>query len=767
MQGQLGVNKKKPLIELVTSDDDNILYVYLGFIYYATVPNDPKSVQYRLLVGQLAFAGFSIVQLMRVFDLSRPTIYRYRDIVANCTDEAELFIQLRGHHCDKTKLTPEIEAFIKTRFQKIYQKNRRNYNQQLRDEVYNQFGVKLSPEAVRQVIAPLRQELDRSAKAEPKGVSGNDVAQRTDQEDIPRVIANPAEIEEHASGPTVYAVYEEQTTSDQKVVAVGNANEPHEAREQFYLHAGLLVLNFWMVSFVAVFQSWGTYFLQWLYQIFAGAVNFEQSRYLPRNEISHFIGDSAVSVSKSRSLLKELAHDSFAECLQLFLQINLDFVTQHLKDRINYFYIDGHFDPYYGKIDILQGWACLFNRTMKGSHHYVIHDRRGYPFLKELKDCYDDFRDYIKHAIQRLKEIMPGMSLGIVFDRGAFSRKILRTFVEAGVHFLTWQKYFDIDKEPKLNFKSKVVIEREINEVGKFQPMTFGCAETTYRFGPNEEDQCRKLVIRTEQKDNKKSKASYFYAAILTTDPFASHQKIVETMTGRWRCQENDFRYEKNHFGLDQITSYDIMPVESLKDKIDGQKGQRQALQKELSEVQSERQKIYDELGFKRLTKNRVKRIEKEAKENPQAHQRVQKLRDLQPVIEELSTQNKQLERKIKRLEKIEEKGYVKLDYRKKQIFDHLRVTARNIFYTAIEEFKEHYTNLRDLHVVFWKLVRSSGIIQFEKEQIIVTLNCPFFEGKVLKAVTRFLQNLNDREPIFLDGTKRKIYFRVNSEIAN
>jgi hypothetical protein len=238
-------------------------------------------------------------------------------------------------------------------------------------------------------------------------------------------------------------------------------------------------------------------------------------------------------------------------------------------------------------------------------------------------------------------------------------------------------------------------------------------------------------------------------------------------MTGRWRCQENDFRYEKKHFGLDQITSYDTLPVQSLKDSIDEQKGHLQALQKELSEERAERQKIYEELGVKRLTKKKARQLEKEAKQNPKPYERVQRLRELQAGIEEVSAQSKQLEKKIKRLQKIEEKGYIKLDYRKKQIFDHLRFTARNIFYTAIEEFKEHYTNLRDVHTVFWKLVRSSGFIQYEKEQIIVTLNCPFFDGKVLEAVESFLESLNEKQPVFLDGMGRKIYFRVNSEVAN
>jgi hypothetical protein len=254
-----------------------------------------------------------------------------------------------------------------------------------------------------------------------------------------------------------------------------------------------------------------------------------------------------------------------------------------------------------------------------------------------------------------------------------------------------------------------------------------------------------------------------FYASILTNDPTITAQRMVELMTGRWSCQENDFRYEKKHFGLDQITSYDVLPPESIQGRIDEQKGHLEALKKNLAESRDQRQQLLAQLGIKRLTKKAKARIEKDADRDPQPYQRMQALQALQPKLQELSLQISRLEKKIKRLEKIEAKGYVRLDYRKKQLFDHLRFTARNIFYNAIAEFRTYYTNLRDLHVVFWKLVRSSGYIKIAKGKIIVTLICPFFEGRVRRALERFLEALNAKEPVLLDGSRRQIVFRLEA----
>ena len=141
--------------------------------------------------------------------------------------------------------------------------------------------------------------------------------------------------------------------------------------------------------------------------------------------------------------------------------------------------------------------------------------------------------------------------------------------------------------------------------------------------------------------------------------------------------------------------------------------------------------------------------------------------RALIPELTELTIQIDRQKNKLKRLKKIEQKGYVRLDYRSKQIFDHIRFSSRNIFYMAVNEFKSYYPNLRDYHEVFRKLIHASGHIEFSKEQVIVYLYCPFFSGRVLRAVNEFVKYVNQNQPTMLDGTNRKITFFVNSKIAN
>ena len=779
MQGHLGLDRKKPLVTLETSDDDKTLAVYLGFLHYETVPNDPASIQYRQLVARLAIAGFPVANLSRVFTLSRPTIRSYKKIVATGADEEEMFAQLRGYHRQKPKLTPEVEGYIKARFATIYVENRGSYNRQLRQEVQKHFAVELSPEALRQVIAPLRHEIDgkeqTATTATPEAHSPQALDQQIQNHAVEEVAPMLAAREVMAfdlaftcSASTNDEVAEKSPAtapefSSRPFHAAASASKatlaispPTPEKGRHYLHAGLLVLNWWLADFAKGFKSWRGFFMQWLYQIFAGAVNFEQARYLVRHELSRFLGQTAVGVSTSRAVLKKLARQYFARCLNVLFKTNLENIAQTREKAAAYFYVDGHFDPYYGQTGILPGWCCLLNRTMKGTSQYVIHNELGYPIFKELKDCLDDFRVFLKHAVQKIKAFVVGASFGIVFDRGGFAADLFRSFHAAGAYYLTWEKYFDINKEAALSFEQSVSIVREINEVGRWRTVTVACAETTYRL--DGELTCRKLVIRVEDQS---APDGFFHASILSNDPSLGPQRMVELMTGRWSCQENDFRYEKKHFGLDQITSYDVRPTESLRDRIDEQKGRLAALRQALASGRDQQQQLLEQLGIKRVTKKLAARLEKDAHQNPQPYQQVQALRARQPRLQELSHQISGLEKTIKRLEKIEAKGYVRLDYRKKQIFDHLRFTARNIFYNAIAEFRTCYTNLRDLHVVFWKLVRSSGYIKDDNGKIIVTLICPFFRGRVRQAVENFLEKLNAKEPVLLDGSQRKIVFQL------
>ena len=761
MQGQLGLDRKKPVITVIPNEDGTLLKVYLGFLVYKIIPNDKASFLYRLLVGELAAnLRISIAQLIVAFDFSRVTIMRYRDAVETSQgNEIELFEKLQGYHRKNTKLTLNVEHYIIERFPVIYAENKTRFNKQLRIEIEERFNVELSRESVRRIITPIRKQIDQSE------ITAEKVEERTSQT-VAATVESESQEQEITDNHGVNDETVSATETSIEIFETCDSSDTHpsyyvdkEKTGDFFAHAGVLVLNFWIDNFLCSIEKWHSVFLQWIYQILLGSINFEQCRYMVRNELSRLIGKSALSVSASRLMLKEISEKHLKECLKQIFDASLNCIRYRWEDKPYYFYIDGHFDPYYGQLEILKGWNCILNRCMKGCNHYVIHDSQGYPLFKELKDNFDDFRIFLKNVLEKMKSFMGDIPFGIVFDRGGFAEDLFLHYNEAGIYFITWEKFFDIDKESELDFNSPVIIEREINEVGNYKQIDYLCAETTYRVG--DKLRCRKIVIRTEEKESDDT-INYFYASILTNDPQINHQHLLERMLGRFTNQENDFKYEKKHFGLDSITSYASLPEKSIQAEIDKKKGQHEALKQQQKEIKTRIEKLYNDLGVKRLTKKRIERIRND-KENPVEYEKLNQILSVKPQLEHLQALIPKEEKKMKRLEKIEAKGYIQLDYRRKLVLDHVKFMARNSFYDAIMEFRKYYTNLRDLHVVFRKLICSAGIIEENDDSLTVTLICPYFEGRALEAIKYFLEALNKQKPILLDGSKRKLMFDVSS----
>ena len=740
MQDILGLKPRKPYIYVELIESKNILNVYWGLQHFATIPNSPDSFEFRHLVARLAKADIFLSAIAEAFKIDARTVKRYRDILESSSTDQQMFENLMGLHRKKTKLTPEVIIYIAVRFNAIYPENRKNYNTIIRQEVQKNFNIKLSPEAVRQVIAPIRKQLDATANQ-----TNNESTNITQIETVEST--NEATLTETEIGGQQAEVIEVTATEiPQQGTGIDN----------FFQCAGLLVLNTWLQSFFMTITEQRAYLIQWLYQILWGAVNFEQARFWPRHEIEIFTGTSSIGVSRSREMLGQIAYQEFNEYVQQLFEINLSFLFEPTAtNKVVYYYIDGHFDPYYGEVKVLKGWSNLMNCAHPGNEHYVIHDMQGYPVSTEITDFFMDFRDYLEALLPRLQSFSR-QSNGLIFDRGAFSESLFGRFELAGVCFITWEKNFKVPDESQMEFTGSLTLLQALNEVGQYTEEIIDYLETTYQAPDGYA--CRKFIIR------RKSLEGYFYASILSNDHQTHAESIITSILTRW-CQENDFKYQKKHFGLDQITSYDFKQV-SLASQIQAQNGTCEALEKQVEDLKQQRGQLLEHLGAKRLSKKMCERINNTGPPNKAHLSILAQIDHIDAQLKKMKTVLTKEQKKLKRLKKMEIKGYYRLDLRKKQIFDQLRLIARNTFYRSIDEFQVFYPNLRNLHQVFRDLTRSPGLINFEKNQVVVQLICNF-TGRALQAAEHFCQALNAKPVKFIDGSDRPIVFKIHSKLAN
>lgn len=744
MQGILGINPKKPIINIQKSADEQELHIYIGFAFFESIPNDRRSFQFRYFVARMAKSGFSLVAIAEAFGITEKTVRRYRTILTTSQTEQELFERLLGFHNKKTKLTPEVEAFVQTRFRELYPINRKNYNTQLRDEIHQIFGTVLSCEALRRLIAPIRNELDR----QPLAVKNIEVT-TPEQVVHPKTRTNT----ETDKAELINNIFREDTAIDAEPLQADNGLN-------FFQCAGLLIVNLWLQKFVNQIKVEVAPLLQWLYQLLSGVVNFEQARYFPRHELEIFTGLKAYSVTQSRHLLSAMAYKDFDSYVQALFDANLHFVTMpHFKKNSCYFYIDGHFDPYVGKLAILKGWCAIKNRLMKGTNHYILHNDQGYPVIVELKDCLDSFRYTIKNIIPRVKSFVshiPGAHVGLIYDRGGFSEELFKEHDRSKSLFITWEVDFEVTDEDELHFDGQLTRYQEKNDIGNFREISIDFLETTYEFIDG--FQCRKFIIKRPEGHE------YKYSSILTNDWQNDGQTIITYILKRWTCQENDFKYEKAHFGLDEITSY-AYEQPSIKDRIQQEKGKIHALEKQLETLKQKRIELLQPLGIKILTKKRIELVQNHATKQGTITKELKLIQEYQQLKLKIVNYRNRLNKKqkaLKRKQDIEKNGYIRLDLRKKQILDQLKIIARNIFYNSVDEFKIYYKNLRDLHVVLRHLIQTPGFITFYNNEVHVSLCCTF-NGQARKAVELFIDYLNKKSIKMLDGSNRLIQFKLQN----
>ncbi len=142
---------------------------------------------------------------------------------------------------------------------------------------------------------------------------------------------------------------------------------------------------------------------------------------------------------------------------------------------------------------------------------------------------------------------------------------------------------------------------------------------------------------------------------VLTDDKKRRVPEVIELIFKRW-LQENDFKYLDEHFGINEITSYQVIPYTQLEGYVTEKQikaGQYKALE---------------------VTRREIK--------------------------------------KMLRLEFLVQQDFVRLDTHSKQLMDAIKIIARNAFYKMLQPFKEMYNNYRDDHVLFRNLTRSDGLLR-------------------------------------------------------
>jgi hypothetical protein len=846
----LGTDKRNPCLEVYLDESEKHLHVYYGFELLEVVPNNRESMAYKLMAAQLFNAGLKVKALEETLEVNHKTLARWGEAVRS-GDPEELTRVLLGRQ-SRRKLTSWIEAYIRKHWPEIQAAGGRDYSRRTRQEVERVFGVKLSGETLRALLKELREGTQNGPVPSAQGagppcgeeVSSTPAAVETqagtaDEPDemmelfpelLGVVVPDPeTEMEEKGAVSSTVPPLEvqpsvsgtaaaEPSQNGEIACALGDDNggtvntsqravhQPSELsavegtetglrrkvipvlapltqpQTMYCDHLGLLLFHAVLMEVNHALPEEGPMLKQWLACILLGAVNIEQTKYLDWNDLTELLGPVVRSPKTQRRQLTQSAHEA---TLQGLFQLNARRLeTQTITDL----YLDPHTKHYTGMQEVLKGWCPGIGHADKAMHCDFLHTARGEPLYFEITDNYADFRERLPGLIQRCRQTLNwplDRALTLIVDRAVFSLEFFSTILaDPALHLITWEKGYQADGSwPAEKVSGKMVIERSRNRANDKRIYSFEYIDEAW----DRQAGMRRLRVRATNPEGRTVEL-----AILTDDLRRAAIEIIRLMFQRW-LQENDFKYEIKHFGLNQIVSYRVVPYDQLIKQLNDRQveseayralaDQRRGLRREQGHLLVEqeqssrhaatRQKRLEQLVGMGVTREapeltgereqeRNKLMAAQTRHQTTSQSRAAKIVDLNGELAALEVQMAKTQKEVSRLAQLVSQNKVRLDSRNKRLMDVLKVIARNSFYKALAPFKRDYDNYRDDHDHFRQLTRCGGVLQPGTTHVTVHLlprvNYPKAMRKIIEG---YLEQVNQSQPKMPDGSERRLIFRL------
>ncbi len=789
LQPILGTSKRNPVFSVHRHSVSGDYHVYFGLELFEVVPCDHENMQFKLMVAHLHNVGVSLLKLQGVFGIDPRTILNWSRALKS-GDAEKLTRALAGRAVNR-KLSAPIETYVRIRFPCVYLDDKRCYSRKIRKEIEQVFKVKLSGETLRALFTELReaqgegkgsvcQESDEGEFSEtgpPEPAQSAQSAQQTprDQSDDEPPAPPPATPADDQKLPEPGVPGEALKTKGEPLEALkeGLSGVPTDrkpyAGSRWCSHLGLSFFAEPIESLRQALASQAGSVCQWLGQVLLGAANLEQSKLLSGDDLGLLLGlgeQVPGTPGHQRLKLAELAQDPQlpARILRWNFQRLGGTCAGTVGDAHKDFYFDPHVKHYTGQQNVLKGWCAKIRWADKIINMDVAHDAKGRPVFIKNTDNYEDMRkrfDTFEEQMRPSLGIDEQATLTWVIDRGIYSMEVFESLAQdPRRHLITWEKgYQSGGWQEGRAAQGTMSMERRRNHAGDQRSYHFQWVEQAWAKNPA----WRQIVVRATNPAGRTVEVS-----ILTDDPDRPAGEIIWLMFDRW-VQENDFKYLDEHFGLNEITSYQSQTYAEIRGELED----RQVKNSAYRAIESNRIELRDKLA-------RVLLLDKDAEKRelvrarkiahlaslsaPEATQRKElgrlkgamrtaakhrlarkhKVLEIEELIAEAEQKLENTSREVSRLDTLINREAVRLCGERKQLMDVIKITARNLFYEMLTPFKEAYDNFRDDHVWFRHIVRSGGVLE-ELPDGSLRVHLVGLEEDTPKPVVRVLKDLLEK----------------------
>lgn len=396
------------------------------------------------------------------------------------------------------------------------------------------------------------------------------------------------------------------------------------------------------------------------------------------------------------------------------------------------YYIDGHFCPYYGKHQTPRGWDAKRGLAVPGHTDVYIHDARGRALFFFSQPLNDSLARAIPDAVEEIRRAHGAGPFTLIFDRGGYSGDAFRFLEAQGIGFITYLK----GRKARRRYSEKLFRpgwfffegERHVNRLFEKKTRVAGTGLI------------RTVLFRGDD--------GHQIPVLTNLAPSSNAAKVVHCLRLRWR-QENDFKYLREHYAIDQIIQYGA--DEETQDRL-VLNPRRKAIKEEVRGLTLQVQTREAELGrafndndeSHRPTARGIKiahgRLRREIAQKRQALARLENR--LQRTPSQISAEKAGRTRSILREDR-------------RLVINALKIAACNAEKLLVRRFDQAYEQPKDAFSVFRALLHLPGhICAAGPDDAEVRLQRPDSE-KVARALEALLVDINQDPPRMLgDGPR-------------
>lgn len=416
------------------------------------------------------------------------------------------------------------------------------------------------------------------------------------------------------------------------------------------------------------------------------------------------------------------------------------------------FYVDGHVRPYHGELTQLpRRYVTRQRLCLRGTTDYWINALGGQPFFVVTQEVDPGLLSVLREKIVPwLKQNVPDQPtelelqndphrLTIVFDREGYSPGFFAEMKSMRIAVLTYRK------SPGDDWAVHEFQNHEVRLVSG-EVTTMKLAERGVYLG-------EKLWMR----EIRKLTESGHQTAILSTDFHSDLTKLAASMFARW-CQENFFKYMREHFNLDRLLEYGTEPVPATTRvvnprwrELDGNiRSQRVKLQRQLA--------LFGESSLSNAWES--SEVESFAKKKGEMQENIA---HLQQELEERKRERKETAHHVTMEQLPQENLFTRLATEKKHFVDTIKMIAYRAETAMAHVLKEKLARADDVRVLLRQLYETEADLKPDLESKTLTVQLHHLATRAHNEAIRHLcEELTATETIF-PGTYLRLIYKLGS----